>query len=165
VCYNGDVASKTTQLILSVIVGGLLSISESKASNDNLLLEAIAAVETGSYLNDYQVQGDHGKAKGRYQLHRPAWTEGSAQLKREGKVSYGFSQWRRPEAQDAVAEAFLRATRGRFKARGIAEPSPEQLALVWHCGWGYASRINFNYRNASPSKKDYVQRVHNLINR
>ena len=154
-------ASKTTQLIYSVIVAGLLSISESKAS-DNLLLEAIAAVETGSCLNDYLATGSHGE-RGRYQLQRCAWTEGQARLRKERKRSYGFDQWRSPEAQDATALAFLRATKARLKARGITNPTPEQLALVWHCGWGYASRIKFNYKNASPGRRDYVERVHNLL--
>lgn len=154
-------ASKTTQLILLVIVGCLLSISESKA-NDNLLLEAIAAVETGSCPDDYLATGSHGE-RGRYQLQHCAWTEGQARLKKEGKASYGFDQWRLPEAQDATALAFLRATKARLKARGITNPTPEQLALVWHCGWGYASRVKFNYKKASSGRRDYVERVHNLL--
>lgn len=131
----------------------LATVSIAHAVDDTKLLNAIAQVETGE--DRLAVNGGERGAMGMYQVRCPAWTDANAQLKREGKQTYPRSEWRSPEAQDAIAAAYLRVIRSRLLQMGIANPSAEVLALCWNQGCGYARKHNF-------IANDYAVRVGNL---
>jgi hypothetical protein len=130
-----------------------LSASLAHAIDDTKLLNAIAQVETGE--NRLAMNGGERGAVGMYQVRIPAWTDANAQLKREGKRTYPRSEWRSPEAQDAIAFAYLRVIRARLLQMGIADPTPEVIALCWNQGCGYARSHGF-------APNDYAERVGNL---
>jgi hypothetical protein len=130
-----------------------LSASLAHAVDDTKLLNAIAQVETGE--NRLAVNGGDRGAVGMYQMRIPAWTDANAQLKREGKQTYARSAWQSPEAQDAVAGAYLRCIRARLLQMGIADPTPKVIALCWNQGCGYARSHGF-------APNDYAERVGNL---
>ena len=123
------------------------------AVDDTKLLNAIAQVETGK--NRLAMNGGERGAVGMYQMRCPAWTDANAQLKREGSPTHSRSEWRSPEAQDAIANAYLRVIRARLLQMGISDPSPEVIALCWNQGCGYARKHNF-------VPNDYAERVGNL---
>ena len=138
---------------MKTIILLLLSATLAHAVDDAKLLNAIAQVETGE--NRLAMNGGERGAIGMYQMRTPAWSDANAQLKREGKQTYTRSEWRSPEAQDAIAGAYLRVIRSRLLQMGISDPSPEVIALCWNQGCGYARKHNF-------VPNDYAERVGNL---
>jgi hypothetical protein len=143
------------------IVALLLLGCSAQAHTDAKVLAAIGAVE-GS---DRLARGDGGQALGLYQMHPEAWSDGNAQLNREGRPTYSRLEWRSATAQDMVASAYLRAIRSRLLARGIPSPSPECLALCWNLGFAGAEAIGFRLSKASPVRASYAIRVGNLVRR
>ena len=131
----------------------LAAVSLAHAVDDTKLLNAIAQVETGE--NRLAVNGGERGAVGMYQMRVPAWTDANAQLKRDGKPTYTRSEWKSPDAQDAIALAYLRVIKARLSQMGVRDPSPEVLALCWNQGCGYARKHNF-------IANDYAERVGNL---
>lgn len=131
----------------------LATASMAYAVEDSKILNAIAQVETGE--NRLAMNGGERGAVGMYQMRTPAWADANAQLKREGKQTFTRSEWRSPEAQDAVAGAYLRVIRARLLQMGIKDPSPEVIALCWNQGCGYARSHGF-------IPNDYAERVGNL---
>jgi len=123
------------------------------AIDDVAVLAAIGQVETGE--NRLAMNGGERGAVGMYQMRTPAWADANAQLKREGKQTYTRSEWKSPEAQDAIAGAYLRVIRARLLQMGIKDPSPEVIALCWNQGCGYARSHGF-------VPNDYAERVGNL---
>lgn len=131
----------------------LATASIAHAIDDAKLLNAIAQVETGE--NRLAMNGGERGAVGMYQMRCPAWTDANVQLKREGKQTYPRSEWKSPDAQDAIAFAYLRVIRARLLQMGVRDPSAEVLALCWNQGCGYARKNNF-------IANDYAERVGNL---
>jgi len=136
---------------LSIVALLLLGCSASAQDNTRLLV-AIGTVETGM---QRKVRGDGLKAYGAYQQHAPSWAEGNARLQSEGRPTYSLTRWPDATAQDMVAAASLRVIRARLKARGISSPSPEVIALCWHCGVAGAAARGFR-------PDDYSRRVGNI---
>jgi len=131
----------------------LATASMTYAVEDSKILNAIAQIETGE--NRLATNGGEKGAVGMYQMRTPAWSDANAQLKREGKQTYTRSEWKSPEAQDAIAGAYLRVIRARLLQMGIKDPSPEVIALCWNQGCGYARSHGF-------VPNDYAERVGNL---
>jgi len=138
--------------ILILVTSNLYGINETK------LLKSIGSVETGL---DYSAIGDHGAARGAFQLHRSAWIDGCNQLRKEGKSIYSYDDWRSEKIQDEVAGAFIRSIRNRFRSIGIEDPTAAQIACVWNIGFAAARRINFNQDTTG---NDYSERVSNIYN-
>jgi len=138
---------------MRTILALFLAATLCQAVDDTKLLNAIAQVETGE--NRLAMNGGERGAVGMYQMRCPAWTDANAQLKREGSPTHPQSEWRSPEAQDAIANAYLRVIRARLLQMGISDPSSEVIALCWNQGCGYARKHNF-------VPNDYALRVGNL---
>ena len=134
------------------IVALLLLGCTAEAQDNARLLAAIGTVESGM---TRKVKGDHGLAYGAYQQHARSWVDGNARLASEGRPTYPLGQWRDATAQDMVAAALLRVIRDRLKARGIANPAPEVIALCWNKGVVGAASRNF-------IPNDYAIRVGNI---
>jgi hypothetical protein len=122
-----------------------------QAQNDRRILEAIGQAE-GWERNQI---GDAGKARGRYQMHQPAWVDANIKLASEMHRTYPWRSWKDPVAQDMVAAAYLRVIRDRFQKDGILDPSVEQLALAWNVGYSAAKSLGFRANG-------YAMRVSNL---
>ena len=125
-----------------------------QAQSDRRILEAIGQAE-GWERNQI---GDAGKARGRYQMHQPAWIDANLQLSKESRKTYPWRSWKDPVAQDMVAAAYLRVIRGRFLKDGILDPSIEHLALAWNVGYSAAKNLDFR-------PNGYAMRVGNLARR
>jgi soluble lytic murein transglycosylase-like protein len=119
----------------SVVALLLLGLT-AKAKTDAAFLEAVAQVESGM---DRRAVGKAGE-RGMYQVNKPAWDDASARLKAEGHYFFPWSKWRDAAAQDMIAAAHLRTLRDNFARIGIADPTPEQLALAWNRGFEGARR-------------------------
>lgn len=119
------------------------------STDDTRLLAAIKVVESNGNPN---AVGDSGAALGAYQMHDAAWNDANRLLASRGKPTYPRPKWRSPEAQEAVARAYLEVIRRQLSARGVTNPSPAQLALCWNCGTAGALK-----RGLRPSR--YTQRV------
>jgi len=133
------------------VVALLLLGCSAQAQSDRRLLEAIGSVESG--MNRLAVNGD---ARGAYQVRARAWADACGQLKAEGRPAYPDRRWREGVVQDMIAAAYLRVIRRHLLSAGIADPSPEVLALCWNLGpSGAAAR---GYR-----PNDYAVRVSNLF--
>jgi hypothetical protein len=122
-----------------------------QAQSDRRILEAIGQAE-GWERNQI---GDAGKARGRYQMHQPAWIDANLKLASEKRKTYPWRSWKDPVAQDMVAAAYLRVIRDRFQKDGILDPSVEQLALAWNVGYSAAKSLGFRANG-------YAMRVSNL---
>ena len=134
----------------SVIAVLLLGCS-CQAQSDKRILEAIGQAE-GWERNQI---GDAGKARGRYQMHQPAWIDANLQLASENRKTYPWRSWKDPVAQDMVAAAYLRVIRNRFIKDGNLDPSVEHLALAWNVGYSGAKSLGFR-------SNGYAMRVGNL---
>ena len=111
----------------------------SAAASDATFLDAIAQVESGK---DRKAVGKAGE-RGMYQMGRDAWTDAQTRLRSEGRPVYALSAWRDATAQDMTAAAYMRVLRSRFAAAGIADPTPEQIAVCWNMGWSAAVSRRF----------------------
>ena len=124
----------------------------SAAASDATLLESIAQVESGMNRKAIGKAGE----RGMYQVGRAAWKDAEERLKAEGHYRFPWSKWRDATAQDMIAAAHLRTLRDRFARIGIANPTPEQLALAWNRGFTGAQNLGWQ-------PNDYAVRVANLF--
>jgi len=123
-----------------------------QAKSDSILLEAIAQVESGGKRTAVGKAGE----RGAYQMKPVSWSEANDLLKLEGHYFFAWSHWRDATAQDMTAAAFVRVIRRRFAHIGIADPTAEQIAVVWNMGWTAAHRGNFPVTG-------YASRVGNIF--
>jgi len=137
---------------MKTLLASLFFTSTCFGVSNERMLTAIALVESGG--NRLAI-GDHHLAYGAWQMHRLAWIDGNRWLASQGLPTYPISQWRDPKAQKMVALGYLEGFRRLFKAQGVSDPTPEQIATCWHLGWAGAMRSGFQ-------ASDYAQRVSNL---
>ena len=134
------------------IVALLLLGFNAAAASDATLLESIAMVESGM---DRKAIGKAGE-RGMYQMGKQAWTDANARLEAQGHYHFQWSKWRDITAQDMTAAAHLAILRDRFKAVGMGDPTPEQIALAWNLGFSGA-------KEAKWKPNGYAMRVANLF--
>ena len=134
------------------IVALLLLGFNAAAASDATLLESIAMVESGQNRKAIGKAGE----RGMYQVGKAAWDDANKRLEAEGHYHFQWSKWRDATAQDMIAASHLRWIRANFKRLGKADPTPEQVALVWNVGWTGAVDRNF-------ALNDYAIRVGNLF--
>jgi hypothetical protein len=125
------------------------------------LVWAIAMVESG---NDHNAVGDKGKAYGAWQLHEDAFKDGNYQLKKEGRMTYPYTDLSNPRISYAVASAYLRLCVLRLTSAGIKDPTPEQIYLCFAMGFQAYKETGFNSLKCPPKKIDAALRVRNLFN-
>lgn len=135
----------------SVVALLLLGLT-AQAKSDAAFLSAVAEVESG---HNRKAIGKAGE-RGMYQVGRDAWKDAEERLKAEGHYRFPWSKWRDATAQDMIAAAHLRTLRDRFARIGIANPTPEQLALAWNRGFTGAQNLGWQ-------PNDYAVRVANLF--
>ena len=127
-----------------------------------VLVDNIALVESGY---NHRAVGDHGRARGAWQLWLPAWLDGNAQLKKEGRRTYPYGAWQNVNAQMEVAEAYLRLCRNRMVEAGVADPSPEQYYLCFSMGFASFKAAGFDPARCPAKKVDAATRVRTLFDR
>ena len=134
------------------IVALLLLGFNAAAASDATLLESIAMVESGQNRKAIGKAGE----RGMYQVGKAAWDDANKRLEAEGHYHFQWSKWRDATAQDMIAASHLRWIKASYKRLGKADPTPEQVALVWNVGWTGAVDRNF-------APNDYAIRVGNLF--
>jgi hypothetical protein len=81
-------------------VGGVQNVGQTDPGQINLLLDAIAQMESG---DNPSVIGDGGRASGLYQIHRAYWADGTRFL----GVDWGYEQAADPAKAKEVVKAYL----------------------------------------------------------
>src|SRR5882724_174932 len=121
---------------------GVISIAPTPPVSDDVLLSAIAEVETG---NNSALVGHSGE-RTRLQIAPETWVRFS-RLPHSVAASH-------PQETDRVARAYLASIRSRLKARGLPA-TPFFMAAAWNVGPGW---------NRLPSRTiAYAERVENLV--
>lgn len=136
-------------LTINIVAALLLALPVKLSADDGKLLKAIRLAESNG---DPGAVGDSGAALGAYQMHEGAWADANRLLASRGEPTHPRPMWRSPGVQEAIARAYLEVIRRQLRARGVANPTPAQLALCWNCGT--AGALN---RGLRPSR--YTQRV------
>ena len=124
------------------------------------LVWAIALVETGG---DNNAVGDKGKAYSAWQLHNDAFKDGNAQLKKEGRMTYPYTDLSNPRIAYAVASAYVRLCILRLTSAGVKDPTPEQIYLCYSMGFKAYKDTGFNSLKCPHKKIDAAVRVGNLF--
>ena len=140
---------------------GLAPASRSTAAFE-VLVDRIAVVESGG---NHRAVGDHGRARGAWQLWSVAWIDANRQLKKEGLPTYPYGDYQNPRASRQVAIAYLRLCRERLLAAGVSDPSPEQYYLCFSMGFSAFKEARFDPDNCPAKKVDAAARVRNLFDR
>jgi hypothetical protein len=127
-----------------------------------VLVDNIALVESGY---NHRAVGDHGRARGAWQMWLPAWLDGNRQLKKEGRRTYPYGDWQNAWAQSEVADAYLRLCRERLISSGVTDPTPEQYYLCFSMGFAAFKAVGFDPAKCPAKKLDAATRVRNLFDR
>lgn len=127
-----------------------------------VLVDSIAMVESGG---NHRAVGDHGRARGAWQLWSVAWIDANRQLKKEGLPTYPYGDYQNPRASRQVAIAYLRLCRERLLAAGVSDPSPEQYYLCFSMGFSAFKDAGFDPARCPAKKVDAADRVRNLFDR
>jgi hypothetical protein len=122
--------------------GGMISITPAAPVSDDVLLSAIAEVETG---NNSAMVGHSGE-RTRLQIAPETWVRFS-RLPHSVAASH-------PQETDRVARAYLASIRNRLKSRGVPA-TPFFMAAAWNVGPGWTSLPS--------STIAYAERVANLV--
>ncbi len=139
---------KTTLPILSLLfvttafAAGRISAPVATPVSDNVLLSAIATVETG---NNSAHLGRYGE-RTRLQILPETWREFS-------RLPHSAAASNRAET-DRVARAYLAVIRQRLNERGLPE-TPFYIAACWNAGPGW--------KRLHPATVSYAERVSNLV--
>ncbi len=121
---------------------GVISITPATPVSDDVLLSAIAEVETG---NNSAVVGNSGE-RTRLQIAPETWVRFS-HVPHSAAASH-------PQETDRVARAYLASIRSRLKSRGLPI-TPFFIAAAWNAGPGWSSLPS--------STIAYADRVANLV--
>lgn len=130
-----------------------------KECADLRFLQAVALVESGA---NPLAEGDGGKAKGAWQMHKAAWMDANRYLKAQGKKTYPWSKWTCVDAQRETALAYVLLLQDRFEMDGNNSPTPRELYLAYTMGYA-------GYKKAKESgtipwvKADAAMRVDNIF--
>jgi len=129
-------------LISTGFAAGSISVPLPKPASDEILLAAIAEVETG---NNSAVLGHYGE-RTRLQILPDTW-------RRFSHLPFSASAANRAET-DRVARAYLASIRERLRSRGLPE-TPFFIAAGWNAGPGW--------KTLSSGTVSYAERVANLV--
>src|SRR5882724_115195 len=129
-------------LVSTGFSAGVISIAPAAPVSDDVLLSAIAEVETG---NNSALVGHSGE-RTRLQIAPETWV-------RFSRLPHSVAA-ANPQETDRVARAYLASIRSRLKARGLP-PTPFFMAAAWNVGPGW-SRL-------PASTIAYAERVENLV--
>lgn len=154
-----------TAALLTYVGAGFYPGFSSPARSDaafEVLVDRIALVESGC---NHRAIGDHGRARGAWQLWQPAWTDGNRQLKKEGRPTYPYGDYQNPRSSREVASAYLRLCRERLVSAGVADPTPEQYYLCFSMGFAAFKAVGFDPVKCPAKKLDAATRVRNLFDR
>lgn len=106
------------------------------------LIDAVAHVESG---HDHEAVGDGGRARTAWQLHRAAWKDASAYLKKNGHTATSYDAGVTDPAQARKhAAAYLGLTNARLKKRLGREPSVGELYAAHNLGVGGFAKRDFD---------------------
>lgn len=106
-------------------------------------LDAVQSVETGGEANPDKAVGDGGKAKGRFQFHRTAWSDCSIVRKAQGKKVYPYSKATDPAIATEYATTWLTFLRERLTAE-IGRPAmAHEVWLAFNLGFAGFKRHLF----------------------
>jgi hypothetical protein len=121
---------------------GVISMTPAAPVSDDVLLSAIAEVETG---NNSAMVGHSGE-RTRLQIAPETWV-------RFSRLPHSVAA-ANPQETDRVARAYLASIRSRLKSRGVP-PTPFFMAAAWNVGPGWSSLPS--------STIAYAERVANLV--
>lgn len=143
-CRKRLVCMKTTFpiLFLLIVTAGFAAVPTTKPVSDDVLLSAIATVETGN--NPYRL-GRYGE-RTRLQIMPETWREYS-------RLPHSAAASNRAET-DRVARAYLKVIRERLKERGLPQ-TPYYIAACWNAGP--------SWRHLSSGTVAYAHRVENVV--
>lgn len=129
-------------LVSTGVSAGVISFSPAAPVSDDVLLSAIAEVETG---NNSAMVGQSGE-RTRLQIAPETWVRFS-RLPHSAAATH-------PQETDRVARAYLASIRSRLKSRGVPV-TPFFIAAAWNAGPGWSS--------LPASTIAYADRVANLV--
>jgi len=111
-------------------------------------MQAVAMVESGGNKNAI---GDSGRARGAWQMHRPAWIDAQGWQRSRGARVWGWNDWRHPQAQTEMAFAYLKICSRRLTGAGV-KVDPVNLYLCYSMGFAAFEKARFD-RAAVPGEK------------
>lgn len=129
-------------LLIAVLV---LFFSILPASAGTKLLDAIAQVESSNRPN---AVGDHGHARGAWQMHAAAWDDVSAYRMAHGRPIRPYSSVRNAAIARSYARDYLIILQSRLARRGINPESAASVYLCWNLGFDGAEAIKFDVSKA-----------------
>ena len=112
------------------------------------LLDAVSWVESN---HRHAAVGDAGAARSAWQLHRGAWADASAYLRRHGHATAGYNAGvNDPVTARTHAAAYLGLINGQLKKRLGREPNAGELYAAYNLGVGGFAKRGFDI-NRTPS--------------
>lgn len=123
------------------------------------LLDAIAQVETGG---DHAAIGDHGRARGAWQMHRVGWADVNGVRALTGRRQVRYAAANDPRTARAYAEEYMGIVIRRLSARLGRQPGAQEIYAAWNLGLDGFARRGFSLAKCPPSTQAAAQNVLNL---
>jgi hypothetical protein len=97
-------------------------------------------------------------------MHTVAWITANQWRKANGMPTLSRAQWKNKIVQRAMATAYLSWCKETLVKEGIAQPTHEQVYMMF--AWGYTNfkESGFDMGKAPVAKRDAAARVVNIYN-
>lgn len=126
-------------------------------------LDAVQSVETGGEANPDRAVGDKGKAIGRFQFHRSAWTDCSAVRKAQGKPVYPYSKASDPVIATEYAKSWLSFLRERLTFH-IGRPAmAHEVWLAFNLGFAGFKKVGFQSALVEDHRYNKAMLIYNRV--
>lgn len=127
-------------------------------------VDAVAQVETGGEAAPDSAVGDGGKAKGRFQFHKPAWTDCSTVRKAAGLKTWPYAKATDPVIAREYARTWLTHLRERITAE-IGRPAfAHEVWLAYNLGFAGFKSVFFQVALVDdPARYAKAMKVYNIV--
>lgn len=145
--------------MMPAIVALTVAVQTSDVVDWNRLVEAVAQVESGVR---HGAVGDHGRARGAWQIHRAAWEDVSRVRAAAGLRTYRYGAAHDPATARAYASDFLGLLRARFITRTGRRPGIAELYCAYNLGLDGFARSGYRVARCPAATRAAAEGVYNL---
>ena len=125
------------------------------------LIHAVAMVESN---NNHRAVGDQGKANGAFQMWKPAWTDSSRWLKRNGFKTTPYEKGvNDPQVAHGYCRTYLSIIHGQLKKKMGREPNAAELYAAYNLGVRGFERRDFDLAKTPATTQRAITKLQGFL--
>jgi len=158
-CKNKTM-KKHTKIHIAILTA-LLPFTASAVEINGKLIHAVAMVESN---NNHRAVGDQGKANGAFQLWKPAWSDCSAWLKKNGFKTTSYKEGvNDPNISHQYCKVYLSLLHSQLRRKLGRDPSAAELYCAYNLGVRGFERRGFNLGRTPATTQRAVSRLQKYL--